>query len=339
MQEPLLDLTENPMRAEVPAVEAKDGQHQAYFTRGSEALPDGNQWIQDFAAEWDFCIVMPLENGNWTERGIGYIDNLTKLGFDLFAYKGKRQDSEGFILLRTPLDKLRAFADNIDMVFLLDSREVEEQLRVGDPERNIAGVEIPHNAEVSRFRPYEYIYGKYSRNIDEKLYWKEGDAKTPFRELIRLKLCALILESRPPKVLPDGRVVTGENLKIRRYLRNGWMKGVFPLHDRAKTELIDYKMKFYPRQSLPLDDIKEYFGEKIALYFAFTQHYTTWLLTPGLIGLPLQIAVFATNDYDLVVLPFYSIFIALWAVFMLEVSSDIETERVSATINQSSFFV
>jgi len=318
MIEPLIDSTENPMRK--PATpSAAAGTNKTYFDgEHNEALPDGNEWIADFAGQWDFCVVMPLENGEWTNRGLGYIDNLTKLGYELFAYKGKRDQTEGYILLRTPIEKLRAFADNIDMSLLLDSEEVAKQLAAGDPENNIGPAEIAHVPEVTKYFPYEYIYGKYSKSIDEKLYWRENGAETPFRELIRLKLCALILESRPPRREPDGRIVPGENLKIRRYLRNGWMKGVFPLHDRVKTELIDFKMKFYPKQSLPLDDMKEYFGEKIGLYFGFTEHYTRWLLAPAIIGFPLQIAVFALNDYDLAVLPFYSIFIALWAVFMLE---------------------
>lgn len=37
-----------------------------------------------------------------------------------------------------------------------------------------------------------------------------------------------------------------------------------------------------------------------------------------IIGLPFQIAVFAINDYSAPFLPFYSFFISLWAVCMLE---------------------
>ena len=34
-----------------------------------------------------------------------------------------------------------------------------------------------------------------------------------------------------------------------------------------------------------LDEMKDYMGEKIALYFAFVTHYTVWLFWPAVIGL------------------------------------------------------
>jgi anoctamin-7 len=40
--------------------------------------------------------------------------------------------------------------------------------------------------------------------------------------------------------------------------------------------------KWYKYQ--PLDNIKEYFGEKIALYFAWLGFYTAWLLPATLVG-------------------------------------------------------
>mmetsp|Transcript_49259 Transcript_49259/g.111764 ORF Transcript_49259/g.111764 Transcript_49259/m.111764 type:complete len:566 (-) Transcript_49259:236-1933(-) len=43
---------------------------------------------------------------------------------------------------------------------------------------------------------------------------------------------------------------------------------------------------------LPIDDIKEYFGEQIAFYFAFLAHVTTWLLPLSALALVFQIASF-----------------------------------------------
>jgi hypothetical protein len=318
MNEPLIDdAPHNETRSPLTAHTAADGQgtNQQLTTSPTNGETDstGNTgWVKDFAGQYDFCIVLPAENGEPTSRGRGYLETLHHLGFETFIYKNLREDKEIFILLRAPLEKLRAFGDNLDLVMLLDPSEITQQLADGDKEAGIGPVTISDNPEITSYAHNQYIYGKYSRQINEKIYWKEPGWKHPFRELIRLKLCAILLETRPAP--------NKENLKIGRYLRNRWILGCFPLHDRAKTEMIDYKMKFYPMQAVPLDDIKEYFGEKITLYFGFTEHYTNWLIAPAIIGVPFQIAVFALNDYNASFLPFFAIFISLWAIFMLEVS-------------------
>jgi hypothetical protein len=47
-------------------------------------------------------------------------------------------------------------------------------------------------------------------------------------------------------------------------------------------------------------------------------HYTTWLVIPGIIGLAFQIVVGVTGNFSHPVIPFYCLFVALWAIFMLE---------------------
>lgn len=72
----------------------------------------------------------------------------------------------------------------------------------------------------------------------------------------------------------------------------------FPLHDRAKSQALGIEWKAFPRRQLPLYYIKEYFGEKIAVYFSFMQHFVTALTVPAFVGLPIQIAVWATHNYS-----------------------------------------
>lgn len=232
-----------------------------------------NYWVRDLASDYDYCLVFPAENGEFTSIGKGYIQTLRKLGFELFIYKNINALQEIYVLVRAPLEKLRAFADNLDYLMLLDAKEIEDCLLKGNEEEGIGPVEISHMTEVTRYRPYEKIYGRYSRNVSESLYYHEYGSNHPFRDLVRLKLTAMIMESRPA----DG----SQNLKLRRYIRNKTLLSCFPLHNRTKTRNIEVKWELYPRQRLPIHDLKEYFGEKLGLYFAFLEHYSTCLWIPA----------------------------------------------------------
>lgn len=266
---------------------------------------DRSSWVKDLADDYEFCIVLPLDKGKLSTRSEGYIKKMRSLGFDLFIYTNIHETDELYILLRTPLDKLKAFADNTNFPLLLNSDEIEQRLKVD-------GIEIAHRPDIVCYQPTEKIYGKFSNKEEHfELYWREPGVPHPFREIVRLKLTALILESRT--------VGGGQSLKIRRYLTSGWWKGCFPLHNRSTTDVVEKKWLRYPFQKLPLADMKNYFGEKITLNFAFMEHYTFFLSIPAFVGLPFQIAVFVTGNYSADFLPYFSFFISLWSVTMLEV--------------------
>jgi hypothetical protein len=240
--------------------------------------------------EYEFCLVFPVEKRDFTEKGKGYIRSLRKLGFELYAFFGIREETEIFVLVRTPLEKLRAFADKVDFKLQMNAVEVQRKLEAGSPEAGIAPVFIEHRPDVTHLAPFDHIYCKYSRAADESLYQRFDGFRHPFSDINRLKLAALILESKPP----DG----SQNLKIRRYLRNGWLRACYPLHDKKKAELLMSEWRNYPVQKLPLERFRLYFGQKIGMYFAFLEHFAICLVLPACVGLPLQIAVFATNNFS-----------------------------------------
>uniref|UniRef100_A0A8C3SPD3 Anoctamin n=1 Tax=Chelydra serpentina TaxID=8475 RepID=A0A8C3SPD3_CHESE len=83
---------------------------------------------------------------------------------------------------------------------------------------------------------------------------------------------------------------------INRLLNERVYAAAFPLHETPESEVPDEALN--PRQVLyrfwaqwgcwyryqPLDHIREYFGEKIAIYFAWLGFYTAWLLPAAAVG-------------------------------------------------------
>uniref|UniRef100_A0A8C1NMJ2 Anoctamin n=1 Tax=Cyprinus carpio TaxID=7962 RepID=A0A8C1NMJ2_CYPCA len=151
---------------------------------------------------------------------------------------------------------------------------------------------------------------------------------------------------------------------VARLLNEGAFTGAFPLHegpfelpgcgiqpDQLNKRQILYHywsnwLKWYKYQ--PLDHIREYFGEKIALYFVWLGFYTSWLLPAALVGTCVFVSersLVANSDTKRealgnIVLPacsclfstvlkvgylfdhpgtvFFSVFMSLWAVTFLE---------------------
>lgn len=273
----------------------------------------GSNWKADFAFEYDYCVVFPVNemSGYLTDLGHHYVQKLKRLGIELWGFKSK-SGKEIFALIRAPINTLRNFADDTTHKMLLDPVKLKELANAGNPEKNIAPFDVPDNKAIVKFDPYQFIYGEYSKNVAEELYYRNEEEDHPFDPLTRLKLTALIIESKPK--------AGGEPLKIRRYLRTKAMLGFFPLHDQSRIELLEkswLNLYTYPWK-LDFDGIREYFGEKIALYFVFMGHMSKWLAFPAFASIPCQISIFVLNDFSSPFLPGFSFLTAIWAIFVLE---------------------
>uniref|UniRef100_A0A671RQ91 Anoctamin n=1 Tax=Sinocyclocheilus anshuiensis TaxID=1608454 RepID=A0A671RQ91_9TELE len=129
---------------------------------------------------------------------------------------------------------------------------------------------------------------------------------------------------------------------VARLMNEGAFTGAFPLHegpfelpgcdmqpDQLNKRQVLYHywsnwLKWYKYQ--PLDHIREYFGEKIALYFAWLGFYTAWLLPAALVGTCVFVSGILTMGsntpvgylFDHPGTVFFSVFMSLWAVTFLE---------------------
>ncbi|XP_048733294.2 anoctamin-8-like isoform X2 [Ostrea edulis] len=94
---------------------------------------------------------------------------------------------------------------------------------------------------------------------------------------------------------------------------------VFPLHCKKSIEELrkTWVQAFFSSQ--PLDKIKDYFGVKIALYFAYLGHYTLALCLPAFVGLGIWIMQWqADQEWDDELFIAFALFNAFWATLYLE---------------------
>ncbi|KAI2655559.1 Anoctamin-10 [Labeo rohita] len=107
-------------------------------------------------------------------------------------------------------------------------------------------------------------------------------------------------------------------------LSKGVLVQYFPLHDKEDLKRLSFS--WYKKIKLsfqPLDDIRHYFGEGLALYFGFLEYFTYALVPMALIGIPYYL--FDWEDYDKYVL--FAVFNLVWSTVFLEV-----WKRCSATL-------
>eukprot|EP00741_Cyanophora_paradoxa_P013014 tig00020660_g12569.t1 len=109
----------------------------------------------------------------------------------------------------------------------------------------------------------------------------------------------------------------GAELNMRDLKRDGYIRNFFPLHEpNARMKLLEtWAWKWYAPQ--PLDDIREYLGDKVGFYFAFLGFYTNWLVYAAALGLPAAvIKMFKGADNGFI--PLYAVALVIMITVFLE---------------------
>lgn len=242
------------------------------------------------------------------------IKNLLEAGFEV-KLKLSLQKDELFVIFRCPEHILKQFAERIQYKCICDPDVLRQTLIDGDIENHIKPIFINESKSLSKFSPYDYIYLEYHKDFDniyQKYYHSTTNSISTFSNSDRLKLTYLLLRA--------SREYKGCELEISKLLYNNKILALYPLHNNKEKRLILNKVLYkgtFP-WTAPFDLIRNYFGEKIALYNVFLGHYSHWLLSLGIIGLAVQLVVLSTWNFTHPILPFFSIIVTIWSVFMLE---------------------
>ncbi|XP_042199744.1 anoctamin-7 [Callorhinchus milii] len=196
-----------------------------------------------------------------------------------------------YLKLSAPWDVLVYYAEELCMRAPL---QAQPNPSMNSSEEILRKLRIPNYlSEPVPNKPLDYYTCPFRRSKLQRFLGSD-DHETYFTNTQRHRIVYEIL----------ARTVYGKRKRaeigIDRLLNEGVFASAFPLHE-GPFELPDYVVpaeELNPRQVLynywarwakwcryqPLDHIREYFGEKIAIYFAWLGFYTAWLLPAALVG-------------------------------------------------------
>ncbi|GFQ67316.1 anoctamin-10 [Trichonephila clavata] len=109
---------------------------------------------------------------------------------------------------------------------------------------------------------------------------------------------------------PDIMLYPGQSI-IQVCKINGIITFMYPLHEPSELEVLKQKWTF---TRLPIGDVRNYFGESVAFYFAFIYFYTWALLPPAIVGAIQSVISFDISRSYI----FFAIFKMIWLTLFLE---------------------
>uniref|UniRef100_A0A3B5MCC3 Anoctamin n=1 Tax=Xiphophorus couchianus TaxID=32473 RepID=A0A3B5MCC3_9TELE len=208
----------------------------------------------------------------WREQFLSRLRQVGLLQEQREIFRAKKRIR--FILLSAPWRVLCYYAEEINLKVPL---EVVTDPMTNWSEHFLSKLSLPNPLSQNVPNPpLEYYTCQFKSNKLEFL--GSGDKETFFKTTQRhqvLQLYEILART------PYGSVNRGE-VGIDRLISEEVFTAAYPLHERQILHGYWSKWSCWRRYQ-PLGHIREYFGEKIALYFAWI-FYTAWLLPASLIG-------------------------------------------------------
>ncbi|KAJ8601154.1 hypothetical protein CTAYLR_008490 [Chrysophaeum taylorii] len=311
------------------------------FTKNDALFTDyeiGQNWSWD----WVFVFAVGRESTEEDYTLKRVIERLDAARLETKMFRSADR-SKIFVKIRATSERLKDEAARIEYKLLLAPSEVKRRIQRGFRDPSGYYKWYPRKAkwtlegktfdtaivDTKRQSPYsfnDYIYGKYEKESNRpdlkgayKVYYP---ANSIFRGVDRLKLIQSIMEADTKNY--------GANINLNKVLAKHAILAAFPLHHDSELYALQDKWLNYKTApwKQPIDAVKDYFGEKIGLYFLFLGHYTTWLCAAACVGSVVTVVNFFESGGADAVTPLFAVFTSLWATLYLESWKNTQAKKV-----------
>ncbi|EQC28357.1 hypothetical protein SDRG_13904 [Saprolegnia diclina VS20] len=287
--------------------------------------------VNDPGQHWDYAIAFPNPETRKSPAPVSMQEILEKLHEHGLIFKLFYSSTRDMVLcqIRCHYKRLQMEADRIDMPVLLDPKVLQATAERGFPELGIAPFAISDVKRLYDFHPYEHIHAAYEDDEEHQdLFAKRNLDGSVFAPVERMKLIESIIVSHECC-----------NLDLDALCMDGSILACYPLHneDEIKHLAKSWIPKVAAPWTQPIEEIRDYFGERIAFYFGYLGHYTTWLIYASIVasivflikwfteteertiknpdGTEIKSEVPSVMTY---VIPIFAVFMCIWSTLFME---------------------
>ncbi|KAL5013614.1 hypothetical protein ScPMuIL_007884 [Solemya velum] len=274
------------------------GEHKdCYFTDGRRKI--------DFVLVYEEEIDKPMKNIKFIQWRNKFLSSLRKVGLEMEEESIQSEKKMiNFIKLYAPWELCCFYAEDLCMRAPLQAHPNPSD---NWSDKILSALKIPNvmKSDIPN-QPLDFYTCQFKKSKLDRFLGSDNH-ETYFTNVQRSRILWEILATSA-----YGKRKRAE-IGVERLIEEGVYTAAFPLHDgpyqkpkhyvhpdtlNARQVLYDYWARWgtwYKYQ--PLDSIREYFGEKIGIYFAWLGFYTAWLLPAAMVGVMVFLfGLFTMND-------------------------------------------
>jgi len=273
-------------------------------------------WLGDECGRFEMCIqiaAVNAENAKYEAGQLKYmrekrekcLRSMMASGLTLKRLPASNDDEKTFILVGAPKERFLLEADRIDM-----EKKYATSMRVKTETGWVDEEEILYR-EFEMDKSEDFLWHADYHAFFKNAMWMAGkeNIRGIFSTTERQRMISRILSD--PYNLGGCFIDMETSTKVEKIFEQ-----YFNMHHQTWLQLLN-EVWINGGVSPPIDTVRDYFGEKVAFYFAFLAHYTKSLMALSVIGVPFFLVQAVSGDPDHSSTVFYCVMVNVWFTFFI----------------------